>query len=80
MEKLIVNNDNEKRCIFSEILKMQRDGIISNSDTLKTLQFASNNIRNKYNKPIIERSSYHSDDSIDSKDLSKMVCSIVVRS
>ncbi|KAA6346007.1 hypothetical protein EZS27_006487 [termite gut metagenome] len=58
MEKLIVNNDNEKRCIFSEILKMQRDGIISNSDTLKTLQFASNNIRNKYNKPIIERSSY----------------------
>jgi hypothetical protein len=81
MEKLIVNDSTEKRYLFSEILKMQRDGIISNSDTLKALRYASK-LRNKYNKHCIERASYDKDDinMIDTRNITKLACSVIARS
>jgi hypothetical protein len=82
MENLIVSNDNEKRCIFRQIIDLQKQGIISNVDSLKALRYASSNIKNKYNNSVIERASYHNDDinSFDSRDLNKIACSIIARS
>ncbi|KAA6329728.1 hypothetical protein EZS27_021488 [termite gut metagenome] len=80
MERLVINNDTEKKYIFSEIIKMQKQGIISKTDTIKAFRYVST-LTNEFNNPTIEQASFKYDtNSINSKDLDKIILSAIVRS
>jgi hypothetical protein len=79
MERLVISNDTEKRYIIREIIKMQKQGIINPTDTIKALRYVSN-LSNEYNDHIKEQASLYGTNSINGKDLDKIVVSAIVRS
>ncbi|KAA6323811.1 hypothetical protein EZS27_026793 [termite gut metagenome] len=80
MERLVISNDTEKRYIFGEIIKMQKQGVINKTDTIKALRYVST-LTNEFNDPTIEQASFkYNTNSINSKDLDKIVLSAIVRS